>query len=427
MKKLCYFIYIIAFATIFTFNLCSCKGEPSFDSGDIQATIYVATDTHLLSEELFSKGNEKYIKKNLTADGRIQEKDYELMEALVAQVNTDKPDALIFTGDLSFNGEKLSHEAFVSFLNQINSDVTVLVIPGNHDFNILECRSYYDDSPQSTSTINESTFRELYSPYGYGEALSCDTNSLSYICEVTDKVWAIMLDTTLCEFNEKEGLNTVGGVVWDETIDWLKPQLQYASENGITVIGFSHHNLTVHNPLFTNRFIMQNAEALLDLYEEYGVQLHFSGHMHIQNISQVGNVYDIAQGSLLDYGNQVGKLEVFDNCLKYTRRQIGSLEDYSLDVFVNDYLNRNSSSYLEKYGDQAEEVHLLASIVNAYYFDGDYIRVHETLKENPIAADLLRREESGSNSYLDTLLSVPEEDQNNLTIKITSEPATPLP
>ena len=411
MKKFLVIILIL----ILILSITACGKEAPFEKGTSLSKIYIATDTHLLSEELFSEGNQTYIKENLTADGRIQEKDYELMEALVTKVNEEKPDAFILTGDLSFNGERKSHEALISFLDRIEKDIKVLVIPGNHDFNIEGTRAYYDDTPHAAATVEGDEFCELYKDYGYTGAISYDENSYSYIYEINDKLWALMLDSTLCAYNEEAGLNTVGGVIWEETIEWLRPYLEEAKNKGIQVIGFSHHNLAEHNPMFNNNYVMFDADKLAALYEEYNIRLHFSGHMHIQNIAKTGNIYDIAQGSLLDYGNKVGILEVFDNCMEYTREQIGDFEEYSLGVFSNKYLSRNTSAYEKKYGEDAEEVHFLASVINAYYFDGNYIKVRELLDQRSKAGTLLKKNEK--DSYFGTILNVEKVDQNYLLIK----------
>ena len=82
MKKFLVIILIL----ILILSITACGKESPFEKGTSLSKIYIATDTHLLSEELFSEGNQTYIKENLTADGRIQEKDYELMEAAVRKL-----------------------------------------------------------------------------------------------------------------------------------------------------------------------------------------------------------------------------------------------------------------------------------------------------------------------------------------------------
>ena len=413
MKKLLSLILSIILCLCFT--ACGAKTEEPFEKGEKLATVFVVSDTHLLSEDLFSPDNQKYVKKAMTADGRVQEYDYYLMEALVEQVNEANPDALIFTGDLSFNGEEHSHKSFISFLERIDKDITVLVVPGNHDFNIDGCRSYYNDTPYAERTVDGAEFCKLYADYGYTDALCYDEESHSYIYEINDKVWAVMLDTTLCEYNEEAGLNTIGGVIWEETIEWLCPWLKEAQDKGITVIGFSHHNLAEHNPLFVDNYVMYNAELLSSLYKEYGVKLHLSGHMHIQSIEGRDGVFDIAQGSLLDYGNRMSSIDVYDNCMEYSRIAVGDIQDYSFEVFCNKYLGKRTSQYKEKYGEYGEEVQLLVSRINAYYFDGDYEKINEILSQKTKAVKLLKRTEK--DTYIGTILKLENKDQNYLLVK----------
>ena len=102
MKK--YLFFTLTLALILGLSACGAKEEEPFEKGEKLASVFVATDTHLLSNELFSPDNQKYVKKAMTADGRVQEHDYLLMEALVEEVNREKPDALIITGDLTFYG-----------------------------------------------------------------------------------------------------------------------------------------------------------------------------------------------------------------------------------------------------------------------------------------------------------------------------------
>ena len=42
-------------------------------------------------------------------------------------------------------------------------------------------------------------FREIYADFGYNEAKSGAPDSLSYLVELNDTTWLMMLDTTVCE------------------------------------------------------------------------------------------------------------------------------------------------------------------------------------------------------------------------------------
>ena len=110
-----------------------------------EETIFVASDLHLYSENLLGPNNERCTKENMSSDGRIQECDYELVSALIDEVNAEKPEYLILTGDLSYNGEKDSHVELTKMLREIK-DTKVLVIPGNHDMYSLSSFSALEDT-----------------------------------------------------------------------------------------------------------------------------------------------------------------------------------------------------------------------------------------------------------------------------------------
>ena len=54
-----------------------------------------------------------------------------------------QPDALILSGDLTQNGEKVNHEELAKKLRLLESQgVPVVVIPGNHDINHPSAASF---------------------------------------------------------------------------------------------------------------------------------------------------------------------------------------------------------------------------------------------------------------------------------------------
>ena len=58
----------------------------------------------------------------------------EIIDEFIDVVKKEKPDIVVLTGDLSFNGEKGSHQGLADKLMKIkDAGITVAVIPGNHD------------------------------------------------------------------------------------------------------------------------------------------------------------------------------------------------------------------------------------------------------------------------------------------------------
>ena len=406
-------------------SLFSCSG---IKPNKKQATVYIATDIHLFSDNLIGENNQIYHKDRFVSDGRIQEYDYELVGALIDEVNSERPEFLVLTGDLTFNGEKDSHYELARLLKGVSSDTRVLVIPGNHDVYSQAAVSVYNDTVEPTESIDASAFREIYSDFGYSDGYSYDENSLSYIYAMSDDRWALMLDTNLSKYNAEYGYNVVGGGIEKETMDWLESNLAYARENDIEVISFTHHNLLVHNKLFETGYTLGNAEELLKLYAKYEVSLNFSGHLHIQSIEsqeiEGSEIYDVSGGSLLDFGNRYGRLEIYDNCYSYESRELDlsgydtDIRAHSFDTFCNKYYSKTLWTYQGKLGQEdGEEATRLLSEINAYYFDGSYGEIRKLVMSHPLAVYRIKNSTPDyDSSYVKSIIDVEKEDQHSLLI-----------
>ena len=105
----------------------------------------VAADPHFLAPSLTDHG--AYFNHVIThGDGKVTQYIDELTRAFFAQIEAERPDALILAGDLTFNGARESHEAFAARCAALQaSGVQVLVLPGNHDL----------DNPQATRFLGD--------------------------------------------------------------------------------------------------------------------------------------------------------------------------------------------------------------------------------------------------------------------------------
>ena len=93
----------------------------------------MATDLHYLSPSIVERG-EVFEKVYLGGDGKQMNYMSEIPDAFIEDVIKQKPDGLILSGDLTFNGEKKSHEELAEKFKKVEkSGVPVMVIPGNHD------------------------------------------------------------------------------------------------------------------------------------------------------------------------------------------------------------------------------------------------------------------------------------------------------
>ncbi len=273
-------------------------------------SLMVATDLHLLTPEYM--GGSSFQTMLSKSDMKLTEYADVLTDALIEQAEKDRPDALILTGDLTFNGAKKSHELLAEKLKQLTDrGIKVLVLPGNHDIENPSAADWSGDEAVKAEAITPEEFRTIYQNDGYADAIYTDSSSLSYVSALSDTCWILMLDSA--EYEKNSMLSYSGGMIREETIEWLKPILKEAEKNGITVLSAMHHSLTDLVPS-SDAYQIENADEVQKLYAKYHVQVNFCGHTHFQayrsiEVSGVEET-DLMTGSLDVYQHLYGTVKL---------------------------------------------------------------------------------------------------------------------
>ena len=375
-------------------------------------TVMVATDLHYLAPELTDHGPffEQLIGRG---DGKVMDYSEELAQAFVDQVIARRPDALILSGDLTFNGARKSHEALAQKLQRIaDAGIPVLVLPGNHDLNNRGAACFSGDGYERVESVTAAEFAQIYAPFGFGEALSRDDASLSFVSALGDGLRVLMLDT-----------NTAGAPnqVTEKTLAWAAVQLADAQRAGCRVITVSHQNLLDQSSLLSAGFTIGNADALRGLYASGPVLCNLSGHVHMQHISGDGEgLFDIATSSLAVSPNQYGVLTISPEGMTYRTEPVDvsawaraqGLDDPNLLDFAryaDDFFKQISRSKALAAIMEDEDPEALAGFfaeLNAAYFAG-------RLDQYPVDWALLRRwqrQPSFTSGYIE---SIAEEGPRN--------------
>lgn len=290
--------------------LSACSNNlPKIESGQ-ELKIVVATDMHLLSKDLMT--NEELMDQVFTyGDGRFVHYSNEIMSTLVDTVKSNQTDILILSGDLTHDGEKASHIAMAAQLKEIEKNGTrVYVVPGNHDLENPFAKDYAIGGWKTAETVTQEEFEEIYKNYGFGEAISRDPNGLSYLVAPSEDVYLLMLDS-----NKYGMLNmpTGGGVIKNETLEWIKEATQLARENHARIVTVMHHNLIKHSERLYQGYVINNSEEVVPVFDELDLNIVLSGHMHAQSIKsteQTNNtIYDIVTSSMSIYPMNIGILD----------------------------------------------------------------------------------------------------------------------
>ena len=286
----------------------------------IPPRLILATDLHYQSA-LAGDGGEAFRLFVERSDGKVVQYLPELLEAFLDEVIEERPSALVLSGDITMNGERLNHEELAARLKRVqDAGIQVLVIPGNHDINNHDASVYYGARKEPAPYIDGPEFHDIYHEYGYDQALSRDDSSLSYVYALDDRNWLLMLDS--CQY---EPDNKVEGRLKDSTMAWADEQLARAKEEGVFVIPIAHHNLLAQSRMYTTQCAMDNNKEVISLLQKYELPLFFSGHLHVQHFMRNNDIgiYEVVTSSLSTPPCQYGVLDYMeDETFYYYSRKV---------------------------------------------------------------------------------------------------------
>ncbi len=288
--------------------------EPEQTPEHASLRVAVVSDIHYTGEGSYRYTGSFRAANDASGTGKQVELLPSLLDAFTAQMLREKPDVLLITGDLSFNGARVSHETLLAKLEPLReAGVAVLVLPGNHDIGSYAL-VFPDGEPEEAPSVSAEEFAALYDGCGYGGALSRDAGSLSYVFDTQRGVRFILLDTCF-------RYGTVYGRVGQETMDWLARELTACRAAGDLPLVAGHHNALVHNPLFAFGYTIDNGGELRELLMRSGVTLYLSGHLHPQSIAEEDGFFDVASESFAVYPHRWGLLELEGDSWRYTARE----------------------------------------------------------------------------------------------------------
>lgn len=206
------------------------------------------------------------------------------LEQILRSLEAENLDFLLLPGDLTQHGERENHEWLAERLKAL--PFPAYVVPGNHD---VITRDGCD------RTVSLQDFPQIYRDCGY------DGAAPYYHQEVLPGIHLIGLNSIA--FDET-GAQLYSGWVDEVQLSWLSDQLRQLK--GEWVMGMIHHNVLEHLPgqaqhPMGRRYITENRAALISRLQAGGVNLLFTGHLHVQDVAQEAEMWEITTGSLVSY------------------------------------------------------------------------------------------------------------------------------
>lgn len=304
--------------------------------------IILMTDIHYLASSLTDKGA-MFQSMVEHGDGKLTNYVWEITDAAFEEIQLLSPDVLVLSGDLTLQGEKRSHMELAKKLDKLEkAGITVVVIPGNHDINNHSAAVYSGADRFPAEPTSPEDFERIYREFGYRDAYSRDSKSLSYTYDLGPDMRLLMLDT--CQYTPR---NRVGGMIKTETYEWIETQLADARDQGVILLPIAHHNLLEQSKVYVDDCTIEHSGELIDMLENENVRLFLSGHLHVQHFMQNNDIgiYEIVTSSLSTPPCQYGVLEYMeDETFSYHTRQV-NIEKWARKHQITDENLLNFNTY----------------------------------------------------------------------------------
>lgn len=404
---------------------------------DKKTSFWVISDTHLIADSLHDHG-QAFSQMQKTSQGKDLYYQETALSAFVRMAQKKKPAAIIVTGDVTFNGERVSAEKFAEIFKPLE-ETQLLVLPGNHDIYDGWAREFRGKKQYYAGQISPRMWRNIFKT-SYKNAVSVDDKSLAYSVQLNPDYLLILADSNDYGKEEATTAPATAGFLGREQRRWIKSQLQYASENNLQVIFCMHHNLYAHNPAVNKGYVVDDYRELRKLLAQYNVKLVFSGHIHAQNIMLPQDpcpATEIVTSSFCSNDQGYGVVKVLPKEVSYTCHHF-KMKDYLTNKEKQNWTLTHFHDYLENIQlgtisaelmqkdlyqnhddlDTVRKMGRLFGEMNYHFFTGkNHIESEELqkLKKSPIYQRLIA-DNPHYELYLQTLYDMSNHD--NLHVKI---------
>ena len=260
----------------------------------------VLSDPHVMAPELLVSEGTAWTT-YLSGQRKLVDYSQRLFDDMIVRIKRDlRPGLVLISGDLTKDGEQVSHEYVTSKLDELRAiGIKTLVIPGNHDRGSNSDAVYYDGESTTAATVaTNEWFATQYANYGYGVSSEREGTTLTYACEPITGLVVIGIDSG------------TDGNVSETTLDWVVEKATAARASGKKVIAMMHHPLMPHFTgvdNFVSTAVVGNYETVRNTLADAGIRVVFTGHFHTSDIAKDWNadmtreIYDVNTGSLISY------------------------------------------------------------------------------------------------------------------------------
>lgn len=287
--------------------------------------IMLASDIHVFAEELWQREDGSIsddFQRAIDGDRKMMPQSQEIFDRYIGTVIEQHPDVLLISGDLTKDGEVLSHQFVAEQLEQVReAGITVYVTNGNHDINTPNvARDYTTDPATVADWTSPDEYAEIYNPILTDDTITAtyalpegaQAGRFSYVAQPAEGYTLIVLDGgkyTADNTSHGKDVQQTGGNYTPELLDWAEQQIAEADARGDVVIGMTHWGINEHfslEPQILSNYLIDDYQRVQQRLMNAGLDYVFTGHMHANDISVLEGdngqrLVDIETGSLVTY------------------------------------------------------------------------------------------------------------------------------
>ena len=312
--------------------------------------VFIA-DTHYFSPTLADEGRQYFLRSG--SDQKCLLETGAILDAAFEDIAAGDADAVLIAGDVSNDGERVSHEEFREKIYALQKKKPVYLITATHDWcsdgnpRKFVGNAVYHDVP----VMQANELRDFYYDFGPKQAGSefiTDIGTCSFTVDVGENVRILALN------DDKNEKNWAGFT--PAHYAWIETQISQAAKDGKVLIGMEHHLLMTHvHPMITGvgSTCVGDRDEVAARFADMGLKYMFVGHSHIQGVSAftsaAGNtITQVNVGSLVGYPAPMVYVTVTEKGLKLDVKRLERFTYQGKEIDAQSYLATHATALIDR-------------------------------------------------------------------------------
>lgn len=308
----------------------------------------IIADPHYYSEKLGNSG--KAYEERANSDQKMLAHSKGVITAALEEIKNSDAEFLLIAGDLTNEGELVSHNEMRDILYEFKKTMPVYVITATHDWcssgkpKRFEGDSFYTD----VETLKPEELRNFYKDFGPEDAKSeyfTHQNKSSYVIRPCEGV------TIFCLDDDQDGNG--GSGYSEEHFNWIKAEVENAKARGDVFFGMQHHHvfLTEFDRIINGRGAVERKEKMCRNFADIDFSVMFTGHSHMHHIRKLENengkfFYEFNVGSVGGYPAPIVFCEISNSGIEIKTELLKQYE-YNGKIYTNEHLKNHATFLFE--------------------------------------------------------------------------------